>query len=869
MRVEKPLALGLITRPSEFRRRHYLSVAALSYCPMGEEAALLGEIAMWKFLPEVLPPTQPIDTGLPKPAAEFLVTGSAFAPGGVPARAVTVSARLGGVTRRVGVVGDHHLQDGVPTAPAPFTEMPLGWERAYGGPSFAENPLGRGIAEMPLPGVGFRVALPNIVNPPGSAPRGAPHPVNLGAMDIAWPQRARFAGTHDQHWLEEDFPGFPRDVDFRMAMAAQPEQRFPGFLVGDEDYAIANMHPQDAEITGRLPGLLPRILVQRRGSEAFEDVPLHLTTVWFFPAQKRLVMVHHGRVRTEEEDARDLTALLMGAERIGAPRPVAEFEAVFAARRAPEGGMIASLDEAALVPAEYLRPDPVLEALREKLGEEGLAGRRSRARAMREYERRSAMLVERGLDPAAHGVTPPPPFEPPPPSLADIPAYVAAKAAAVEAQLAEAEAQTTRDRAAQAERITAAGGTPPDLSAKPSGPPRLAPDETRARVDAQIAALEAQGLPTDDARRLRDDPTLARQGAEAEQLARDSYLAAADMQDPAPLLDDEGNATARARLAACARQAGRFDLCGADLAGMDLSGFDLTEAWLDGADLSGADLTGATLDRAVLAHARLDGARLVGASLEGANLGRARFEGADLSDANLRDAVLRDADLRQGRFHRAEMEGASLIGAKLEGADITAAHMPKLFVQDASLAGLRAAGTNLAGAVLLRAGLDGADFTGATLTSAAFIGVAGDGVGFEQADLQQAVFVQDCVLRGARFAGANCDGANLRGAVLDGAVFDGASLAGADLSDCSLHGASFDLARGRGARFTAADLHGAQLTRADLAQASLARADIRAANLSDTSLYEADIARVHSDEATRIERVQRTRTRIHPRRTPT
>ena len=79
-----------------------------------------------------------------------------------------------------------------------------------------------------------------------------------------------------------------------MAMAAQPDQRFPGFLVGDEDYAITNMHPDEPEMTGRLPGLQPRILVQRRGADAFEDVPLHLTTVWFFPAHKRLVMVHHG-----------------------------------------------------------------------------------------------------------------------------------------------------------------------------------------------------------------------------------------------------------------------------------------------------------------------------------------------------------------------------------------------------------------------------------------------------------------------------------------------------------------------------------------------------------------------------------------------
>jgi uncharacterized protein YjbI with pentapeptide repeats len=868
MRVVKPFALGLMSRPSEFRRRNYLSVAALSFCPMGEDAALLGEIPMWKFLPEVLPPTQPIDITLPKPAAEFLVTGSAFAPGGTPVRALNVTARLGAVTKRIGVVGDHHIDDGLPTEPATFTEMPLGWERAYGGPSFAENPLGRGIAEMPLPGIGHRVALPNIVLPAGSPAHGTPHPVNLGAMDIAWPQRARLAGTHDQAWLENDFPGFARDVDFRMAMAAQADQRFPGFLVGDEDYAITNMHPDKPELTGRLPGLQPRIAVQRRGGDAFEDVPLRLTTVWFFPAHERLVMVHHGTIRTEEEDARDLTTLVLGADILGALRPVEDLAAVHAARGDPESGLIASLNEAALVPAALLRPDPAAEELRRKLAEESLPQRRARAAAQRDYDRQSALLRERGLDPAAHGVMPPPPYEPPPP-LDRLIAHADAKSAELERQAAEAEARAATMREEMNARVIAAGGTPPDPTRKPAGPPRLDMPDARAQLGARIAEREAQGLPTDSERKLRDDLKAVPTASESEDLLRDTYLTMADMQDPAPRLDDAASAARRARLLDGTRSAVRLDLCGADLAGMDLAGFDLTEAWLDGADLTGADLSGATLDAAVLAHAKLDGAKLVGASLEGANLGRARCDGADLSDSNLRDAILRDADLRGATLHRAEMAGASLTGALLEGADISGAHLPDLFVQDGSLAGLRAAGADLGNAVLIGTGLDGADFTGATLTSAAFIAVTGDGVVFDGAHLEQAVFVQDCVLRGARFAGAICDRANLRGTVLDGAVFDGASLVGTDLSDCSLHGATFDLARARGARFTAAALHGAHLTRADLAQASLARADIRAANLNDTSLYEADIARVHSDEATRIERVQRTRTRIHPRRTPT
>lgn len=867
MRVEKPLALGLLTRPAEFRRRYYLSLAALSFCPMGDDAGLLGEVAMWKFLPDALPAGQPLDLCIPKPAAEFLVAGSAFAPGGQPVSSLTVSVRLGEVTRRIGVVGDHHVEDGLPSEPQPFTEMPLGWDRAYGGPRFPENPLGRGIAEVPIPGVGHRVALPNVVQPHGTAAGGRPDPVNLGPVDISWPQRARLAGTHDQRWLEEDFPGFARDTDFRMAMAAQPGQRFPGFLAGDEDYAIGHMHPEEPEITGRLPGIQPRILVQRKDAAAFEDVPLLLTTVWFFPARKRLVMVHHGRVQTAEEDARDIAALVLGADRLGAPRPAAAFEAAFAARRDPDRGTIATLDESLLVPPGFLRPDPALEDMRRRLNEDGIAQRRGHARAQREYERGRARLLERGLDPDRFG--PPPPAAPEPlPALEEVPAFLAAKVKEAEEKAKEAQARGAREQDGTEARIAAAGGAPLPRDARPAGPPRLDHAAERARLEESLAAAEARGEDASALRAMLDDPERTKYAPQVTEAQRRGYLLSADQQDPAPRLDPEANAALRARLMDGSRGGPRLDLCGADLTGLDLAGFDLTEAWLDGADLRGANLKGARLPQSVLAHARLDGANLAGADLDGANIGRAVFGGADLTGARLRNAVLRGADLRAACLRRADLTGAQFMDVMLEGADLGEATAPRLFVNEASLAGLRAAGAVLPGAVFIKAALDDVDFTGADLSDASFISARGERACFREARLGKAVFVQDCVLPGARFAGARCEGANLRGAALDGASFDGAVLDEADFSDANLRGASFDLARARRARFAVADLREARLTRADFAGAILARADLRGADLGDSSLYEADVARIRGDAATRFERIQQTRMRIHPRRTP-
>ncbi len=868
MKTFKPLALSVLTRPMEFGRRYFLSVAAVSFCPIGDHPALLGEVAMWKFLAKALPPETPLDMVLPKTAAEFLVSGSAFAPGGRPVQTITTSVRLGAVTKRLAAVGDRYIEDGVPTAPRPFVEMPMGWDRAYGGRKYAQNPLGRGIDEVPIQGVGVRVALPNVVLPAGAPRPSAPEPANYGPIDIGWPQRQRLAGTHDQKWLEQDFPGFARDTDWRVFMAASPDQRFPGFLRGDEDYAIANMHPSEPEITGRLPGIQPRILIQRHGAGGVEDIPLSLTTVWFFPGQKRLVMIHHGRTRVTEEDARDVTRLVLGADMLGAPRPAAAFQAVVDARLDPEFGALEAMRDSALVPADLIVPDPDMEAERVMNEEKGLLAQRAHQRALKQNAATRQRMVEMNLDPDVYA--PPPPVAPEPaPSLENLPAVIErVRREAAERQVAGDEIRAKME-AQSREAAIAAKMEPVDPKKRPSGPPRFSAAATVAQMRANAERIEAGGGDAGVLRGMLADPAAMKRITDFEAAQRQAYIDGADQQDPAPRLDAAANEALRARLLDGRRSAAGADLCGADLAGLDLSGFDLTGAWLDGADLVGANLTRTRLQGAVLAHARLERAVLAGAELDGANLGRARLGGADLAHARLRGAVLRGADLRGARFLRADLSDAMLSDASFAGADLSGVICAGLMLLDADLSGVRAVGAHFEKALFIKADLRNADFSGAFLSQATFFGVNGAGMGFVGADLGKAVFVEACALQGVRFTGARCAAANLRGSNLEGAVFDRAVLDDADLSDCNLQGASFDLARARMARFTVADLRGARLTRADFMGASLSRADIRGTDLSDTSLHEADLARIHGDTATRYERIHRSRARIHPRRSPT
>ena len=81
-----------------------------------------------------------------KPRADLLLAGHCHPPGGVTSCDVTFAVGAQGRTLRV--CGDRrwerHLVRRKATAPEPFQRMELRYERSYGGPKFAPNPVGRG-----------------------------------------------------------------------------------------------------------------------------------------------------------------------------------------------------------------------------------------------------------------------------------------------------------------------------------------------------------------------------------------------------------------------------------------------------------------------------------------------------------------------------------------------------------------------------------------------------------------------------------------------------------------------------------------------------------------------------------------------------
>lgn len=187
-------------------------------------------------------PVQEIDFAPRKHACDVLLTGHARAPAGRQVTRLRAGLRVGPMEKVFDVVGDRVWQAGLTgisaSAPKPFTEMPVSYDRAFGGSdrynedesehdAFLPNPVGRGWHKHLKNAWVDGTPLPNIeeLGKAVSFPSDKYRPIALGPLGRGWPQRARYAGTYDDHWLADVFPFLPQDFDERYYQAAAQDQQ--------------------------------------------------------------------------------------------------------------------------------------------------------------------------------------------------------------------------------------------------------------------------------------------------------------------------------------------------------------------------------------------------------------------------------------------------------------------------------------------------------------------------------------------------------------------------------------------------------------------------------------------------------------------
>ncbi|RYY59122.1 MAG: DUF2169 domain-containing protein, partial [Comamonadaceae bacterium] len=242
------------------------------------------------------------------------------------------------------------------------------------------------------------------------APDVQGRPAGLGPIDGMWPQRAALRGTYDQRWLVEHFPAVAPDADWACFNSAPADQQRPEPFAPDEGYAFHHLHPTQAVLKGRLPGLRARAFAttRREDGEHFREIPLRLNTLWFFPEAERAVLVFQGLHAVAEDDGADVLHLLAAIEDAAQPRPAEHYLAVRDKRLDREHGVLESLREEDLVPADLVVPMFDLTPVENRALERG----QRRARAERESAR--VLVASYGLNPDEHA---PPVDGPAPPDV--------------------------------------------------------------------------------------------------------------------------------------------------------------------------------------------------------------------------------------------------------------------------------------------------------------------------------------------------------------------------------------------------------------------------------------------------------------------
>jgi len=247
-----------------------------------------------------------------KSATDVVLVGEAHAPRGKPATEVDVALRVGPVNKVVRVFGDRVWRSSFgslgPSSPRPFVQMPLVYEKAFGGaarpkqagsPYEARNPVGvgyrgdRSAEEMegtPLPNLEDPVALIQDLD-------DCPAPNCFGFIAPSWEPRRSFTGTYDEAWRRTRAPYLPANFDKRFFQAASPKLVCPGYLGGGENIEVANAS-REGLLRSKLPSRSFEVVVVIAG-EAIQPV-MNLETVLLEPSDGLMSLTYRGAVRVDK-----------------------------------------------------------------------------------------------------------------------------------------------------------------------------------------------------------------------------------------------------------------------------------------------------------------------------------------------------------------------------------------------------------------------------------------------------------------------------------------------------------------------------------------------------------------------------------------
>lgn len=220
-----------------------------------------------------------------KPSSDVILDAVAHAPSGKPAAEWRVGLRIRDaqgvqLEKWLNITGPRewrqHGREWRASQPAQVVEVPIRYDLAHGGTlpegetqdgelilrPCQTNPIGRGWWDRTPEGDDQAHPAPQIAGGEGALPDPASLalPEGFGPIPPAWLPRRGFAGTYDDHWLNEVWPGWPHDYDFRFHNSAHPNLQCAGYLRGEVSIELIHLHPDRPVWRFSLPDERPVVL---------------------------------------------------------------------------------------------------------------------------------------------------------------------------------------------------------------------------------------------------------------------------------------------------------------------------------------------------------------------------------------------------------------------------------------------------------------------------------------------------------------------------------------------------------------------------------------------------------------------------------
>ena len=271
-----------------------------------------------------------------KPRTDVVLVGHAYAPHGRPAKVVDVEIEVGALRKKLRVFGERawsfasEQRDAIPyiAGPTDFVKMPLTWDRAFGGidknapivgqikPWCDRNYLGVGFCAARTVASIDRTRLPNIEDPDDLIRTwdSYPRPAGCGFFPRNSRPRADWWGTYDEKWKLERKPELPLDFRFDAYNGADLSMQVGPYLLGNEGVRLTNVRPGLPKLEFSLPALDPRVYRVERGLA--RRIPARLDTVLLMPDTETLCLTWRSSFGIEPQDARTLTEVRIGYDRL-------------------------------------------------------------------------------------------------------------------------------------------------------------------------------------------------------------------------------------------------------------------------------------------------------------------------------------------------------------------------------------------------------------------------------------------------------------------------------------------------------------------------------------------------------------------------